>query len=118
MGMVLLVSLFHNLITVTTMSKPHLPIVLNGRLCHARLAPNSLDHHSRVLLHVLLRRPHGRTRRRQIALMERAHLVRLERSNDSMQHATIMEQHEVLFLPVMRVHQLATTSSATEDRQK
>jgi hypothetical protein len=50
--------------------------------------------------------------------MERAHLVRLERTNDGMQHATIMEQHEVLFLPVMRVHQLACTYSATKDRQQ
>jgi hypothetical protein len=41
--------------------------------------------------------------------MERAHLVRLKRTNDSMQHATIMEQDEVLFLPVVRVHQLNET---------
>lgn len=38
--------------------------------------------------------------------MERAHLVRFERTHDGMQHATIMEQHEVFFLPIMRVHQL------------
>ena len=38
--------------------------------------------------------------------MERAHLVRLERTDDSVQHATIMEQDEVLFLPIVRVHQL------------
>ena len=38
--------------------------------------------------------------------MERAYLVRLKRTNDSVQHATIMEQDKVLFLPVVRVHQL------------
>ena len=41
--------------------------------------------------------------------MEHAHLVRLKRTNDSVQHATIMEQDEVLFLPVVRVHQLNGT---------
>jgi hypothetical protein len=29
--------------------------------------------------------------------MERAHLVRLERADDRVQHATIMEQDQVLF---------------------
>jgi len=38
--------------------------------------------------------------------MERAHLVRLERANDRVQHATIMEQDEVLFFPIVRVHRL------------
>jgi hypothetical protein len=38
--------------------------------------------------------------------MERAHLVRLKRTNNSVQHTTIMEQDEVLFPPVVRVHQL------------
>ena len=38
--------------------------------------------------------------------MERADLIRLERTNDGVQHATIMEQDEVLFPPVVRVHQL------------
>ena len=37
--------------------------------------------------------------------MERAHLIGLKRTNDSVQHATIMEQDVVLFLPVVRVHQ-------------
>jgi len=40
--------------------------------------------------------------------MERAHLVRLKRANDSVQHTTIVEQDEVLFLPVVRIHQLAS----------
>ena len=43
--------------------------------------------------------------------MERAHLVRLERTNDGVQHATIVEQDEVLFLPVVRVHQLKTNET-------
>ena len=38
--------------------------------------------------------------------MERAYLVRLKRANDSMQHTTIMEQDKVLFLPIVRIHQL------------
>jgi hypothetical protein len=39
--------------------------------------------------------------------MERAYLVRLKRANDCVKHATIMEQDQVLFLPVMRIDQLA-----------
>ena len=39
--------------------------------------------------------------------MERAHLIRLKCANDGVQHATIMEQNEVLFLPVVWVHQLS-----------
>jgi hypothetical protein len=42
--------------------------------------------------------------------MERAHLVRLERTNDRVQHATVMEQDEVLFFPAVRVHQLEIAS--------
>ena len=61
---------------------------------------------SRILPHVLGRRSDRIIRRSKIALMERAHLVRLERTNDGVQHATIVEQDEVLFLPVVRVHQL------------
>ena len=38
--------------------------------------------------------------------MERAYLVRLKRANDSMEHTTIMEQDKVLFLPIVRIHQL------------
>ncbi len=41
--------------------------------------------------------------------MERAHLIWHERTNDSVQHATIMEQDEVLFLPVVGIHQLNET---------
>jgi len=40
--------------------------------------------------------------------MERAYLVRLKRANDSVQHTTIVEQDEVLSLPVVRIHQLAS----------
>ena len=38
--------------------------------------------------------------------MEDAHLIRLKCANDSVQHATVMEQDEIFFLPVVRVHQL------------
>ena len=61
---------------------------------------------SRILPHVIRRRSRGFIRRRKIALMERAHLVRLERANGCVHHATIMEQDQVLFFPVVRVHQL------------
>ena len=40
--------------------------------------------------------------------MERAYLVRLKRANNSMQHTTIMEQDKVLFLPIVRIHQLVS----------
>jgi len=40
--------------------------------------------------------------------MERAYLVRLKRANDSVQHTSIVEQDEVLFLPVVRIHQLVS----------
>jgi len=39
--------------------------------------------------------------------MERAHLIRLKRANDGVQHATVVEQDEIFFLPVVRVHKLA-----------
>jgi hypothetical protein len=41
--------------------------------------------------------------------MERAHLIRLERTNNSVQHAPIMEQNKIPFLPIVRVHQLKKT---------
>ena len=63
---------------------------------------------SRISPHVLRSRPHGFIRRGEVALMERAHLVRLNRANDSVQHTSIVEQDEVLFLPVVRIHQLVS----------
>jgi len=42
----------------------------------------------------------------KIALMESANLIRFKRANGSVQDATVMEQEEILFLPVVRVHQL------------
>ena len=61
---------------------------------------------SRIPPHVLRRGSDRIIRSSKIALMEHADLVWLERANDSVQHATIMEQDEILFLPVVRVHQL------------
>jgi hypothetical protein len=72
---------------------------------------------SRIPPHVLRRRSDRIIRRSKIALMESAHLVRLKRTNDSVQHATIMEQDEVLFLPVVRVHQLRKRNVAARTRQ-
>ena len=42
----------------------------------------------------------------KVALVERAHLVGLERTNDRVQHAAVMEEHEVLLVPVVRIHEL------------
>ena len=47
--------------------------------------------------------------------MERAHLIRLKRTYNGMQHATIMEQDEVLFLPVVRIHQLGAAEVIIEE---
>ena len=38
--------------------------------------------------------------------MESAHLIQLKYANASMQHAAFMEQEEILFLPVVRIHKL------------
>ncbi|SRR6266403_134528 len=62
---------------------------------------------SRILPHIHRCGSHRIIRRRKIALMERAHLIRLiKRADNTVQHATVMEQDEILFLPVVRVHQL------------
>ena len=42
--------------------------------------------------------------------MERAHLIRLKCADDGVQHATVMEQDEVLFPPVVRVYQLSAAA--------
>ena len=42
--------------------------------------------------------------------MERPPLIWLKCANDSVQHATIVEQDEVLFLPVVWVHQLSAAA--------
>jgi hypothetical protein len=61
---------------------------------------------TRILPHILRGRSHRIVRRSKIALMENAHLIRLKCANDSVHHPTVMEQEEILFLPVVRVHQL------------
>jgi hypothetical protein len=53
---------------------------------------------SSPLLDVLIGRPNRIVRRREIALMKDSHLVLLERADDCVQHATVMEQDQV-FLP-------------------
>jgi len=64
---------------------------------------------SRITPHVLWRRSDRIDRSSKISLMERAHLVRIKRTNDGMQNATIAEQDTVLFLSIVRVHQLNET---------
>ena len=38
--------------------------------------------------------------------MESAHLIRLKYTNGSVQHTSVVEKKEILFLPVVRAHQL------------
>mgnify|MGYP007051638831 CR=1 FL=1 len=38
--------------------------------------------------------------------MERPHRLRLERTHDRMQNSPVVEQHQVLRAPIMRVHKL------------
>ena len=47
--------------------------------------------------------------------MKRAHLIGLERANDAMQDAAVVEQHEVLLVPVMWVYELVSTIAISPD---
>ena len=49
--------------------------------------------------------------------MEHTKLVGSECADDRMQHATVMEEHEVLLMPVVRVHQLQDGVSGTSLRE-
>ena len=71
------------------------------RACYARLSSPLRD--------VLLARPNGFVGGREIALVERAHLARLESPDNGVQHAAVVEDHEVVLVPVMRVYQLGIT---------
>ena len=49
---------------------------------------------------------HRIIRQSKIVLMESAHLIRLKYTNGSVQHTTVVEEKEILFLPVVRPHKL------------
>ena len=108
-GSTVMCLLFPTVIAATTIVKATSSLALIVAAA-ARPSPYSLDRSSRILPHILRRRPHGSNRCRQVALMERAHLVWLERADGGMQHSAVMEQYEVLFLPIMWVYQLARIS--------
>ena len=61
---------------------------------------------SSPLLHIFSRGPRRIVRSSQVTLMESANLVRFERTNHAVQDATVVEEDEVLLLPVVRVDQL------------
>ena len=61
------------------------------------------------MLDVLRVRTDRVVRRREVALVERAHFVGLESTDDRVQHAAVVEDHEVVLVPVMRVYQLGIT---------
>lgn len=55
---------------------------------------------------VIFVRSCGDIGRSEVALVERADLVRLEGTDDGVQESSVVEQDEVVLLPVMRVHEL------------
>lgn len=58
------------------------------------------------LADVIFGRSCGDIGRGEVALVEGADLVRLERPDDGVQESSVMEQDEVLLLPVVWVHEL------------
>ena len=71
------------------------------------LAPSS------ILFHVLWRGAGGVRRRGKVALVEGPHLLLRERANNGMQNTAVVEDDEVLRLPVVRVDKLKQNQSRT-----
>jgi len=82
-----------------------------------RTVRTQLNASSRIQPHILWGGSRGFNRCGKIALMERPHLVRLERSDDGVKQATIVEQDKVLFLPVVRIDQLGAEDCRVIKRQ-
>lgn len=59
----------------------------------------SCDRALRPLLHVLGTRTNRVVRGSEVALVERTDLVGFERSYDSVEHAAVVEQHQILLMP-------------------
>ena len=59
-----------------------------------------------VRLDVLRRRPNGLVRRSEVALVEHAQLIGRERADDRVQNATVVEENEIVLVPVVRVDEL------------
>ncbi len=79
-------------------------IIYIGR--SAKLLPVHDITYSRVLEDVLISRTSWVVRSSQIALVESAHLVGTESSNNGMQDASVMEQNHIALFPIVRVHEL------------
>ena len=65
----------------------------------------------RPLCHVLSARAHGVVGRGEVALVEGADLVGSERADDGVQDAAVVEEDEVLLVPVVWVDELRTGSA-------
>lgn len=63
-----------------------------------------------ILLDILRGRPDGLVGRSEVALVEHAQLVGRECADDGVQNAAVMEEHEVVLLPVVRVDELLIAS--------
>ena len=50
--------------------------------------------------------------------MESAHLIRLKYTNGSVQHTSVVEEKEILFLPVVRAHQLNVVAHECRKRDE
>jgi hypothetical protein len=50
--------------------------------------------------------PSGDIGRSEVALVEDAHLVRLKGTDDAMQESSVMEEEEVMLLPIVGVYKL------------
>ena len=70
------------------------------------------------MLDVLRIRADRVIRRCEVALMERAHFVGLESTDDRVQHAAVVEEDEVVLVPVVRVYQLYTCQYRSEHTVK
>ena len=55
-----------------------------------------------IFLDVFRCRSDGYIRGSKIALVEHTHLVRIKRPNDCMEHTTVVEKDQVIFMPFQR----------------
>lgn len=58
--------------------------------------------------------PNRRLPRRQITLSKQSDLPLSKRPNNRMQHATVMEKHQIPLFPIMRVHKPRTNCRALQ----
>lgn len=70
------------------------------------------------LLHVCSTWPDGIVRRSEVALVEDPYLTGLECADDRVHHPAIVEQHEVLLPPVVRIDELGQDEQMGESKGK